>query len=240
MTTSPMSLPSVAVLAGGLATRMRPYTETIPKSLLPVAGKPFVCHQLELLAKQGVRHVVFCLGHLGEQIIDAVGTGSAFGLRVDYSHDGETPLGTGGALAKASYLLGDEFFVLYGDSYLRCNYWDVYRSFLETPGRDCLMTIYKNDNAHDSSNVVFENGKILLYDKRNSIAAMRHIDYGLGLVRTRVLSEFSDKGSFDLAMLYEKLVRESRASGFEVSERFYEIGSREGWSELDKLLNHED
>ena len=112
-----VSLP-VAILAGGLATRLRPVTEDTPKALLDVAGKPFVVRQLEYLRQQGIVRVVLCVGYLGEQIRAVVGDGSALGLEVLYSWDGPQLLGTGGALRHALSALGEQFMVLYGDSYL--------------------------------------------------------------------------------------------------------------------------
>ena len=108
----------VAILAGGLATRLRPITKTIPKALVPVAGRPFVLWQLEYLRDQGVSRVVLCTGYRSTQIAQIVGDGSEFGIVGEYSDDGTTLLGTGGALGKALPLLGPEFFVLYGDSFL--------------------------------------------------------------------------------------------------------------------------
>ena len=116
-----MTLP-VAILAGGLATRLRPITEKIPKSLVDVAGEPFIVRQLDYLFRQRVRDVVLCIGYLGEMIEAVVGDGSRFGLRVSYSIDGPILLGTGGALRRAAPLLGEAFFVLYGDSYLPVDY----------------------------------------------------------------------------------------------------------------------
>ena len=108
----------VAILAGGLATRLRPITERIPKVLVPVAGRPFLAHQLELLRGQGIRRAVLCVGHLGEMVQREFGDGAAHGVQLDYSFDGPAPLGTGGAVKRALPLLHDRFFVLYGDSYL--------------------------------------------------------------------------------------------------------------------------
>ena len=110
------------MLAGGLATRLRPITETIPKSLVPVAGEPFLAHQLRLLHAHGFRRAVLCVGHLGETIEAEFGDGAAFGFRLEYSFDGPRLLGTGGALKRALPRLGDAFFVLYGDCYLPMDY----------------------------------------------------------------------------------------------------------------------
>jgi len=148
----------VAILAGGQATRLRPLTQHIPKALVEVAGRPFIDHQLALLRRHGARRVVICAGYLGEMIRDHVGDGRAFGLDVAYSFDGPSPagvgrlLGTAGALVKALPQLGPAFFVLYGDSYLPCDYGAVQRAFLAS-GRPALMTVYRNEGQWDSSNV---------------------------------------------------------------------------------------
>jgi len=155
---------SVAILAGGLATRLRPMTDRIPKSLLSIAGRPFIFHQLDLLRSQGVDRVVLCVGHLGDQIRAAVGDGRSLGLAIDYSFDGAELLGTGGALKQALPLLGDEFFVLNGDSYLPCSFAPI-QSAYEAAQRPALMTVLRNDNRWDKSNVLIINGELIEYDK---------------------------------------------------------------------------
>ena len=130
-----MNMLPVAILAGGLATRLGPLTQRLPKALLPVAGRPFIHWQLALLAQQGVTQVVLCAGHLGEQIQATVGDGSGFGMTVRYSFDGAVLLGTGGALKRALPMLGAAFFVLYGDSYLRCSFAAVEAAYEAKIGR---------------------------------------------------------------------------------------------------------
>src|SRR5208283_4063956 len=156
----------VAILAGGLATRLRPITEKIPKSLVPVAGKPFLAHQLELLHARGIRRVVLCIGYLGEMIQREFSDGGAFGVRLDYSFDGPKLLGTGGAIKRALPLLSDEFFVLYGDSYLPVEYRPI-AEFFRRSGKLGCMTVYRNEGRYDTSNVVFRDGEIAVYDKKS-------------------------------------------------------------------------
>jgi NDP-sugar pyrophosphorylase family protein len=231
---APLDIP-VAILAGGLATRLRPITEKIPKSLVPVAGKPFLAHQLELLHARGIRHAVLCIGYLGEMIHREFGDGSAFGVRLDYSFDGPKLLGTGGALQRALPLLGDEFFVLYGDSYLPVDYRPI-AEFFRRSGKLGLMTVYRNEGRYDTSNVVFHDGEIAVYDKKNRPPEMRHIDYGLSLFRASVFESYAAGQAFDLAEVMGRLVREKQLAGYEVPERFYEIGSPAGLAELESLL----
>jgi NDP-sugar pyrophosphorylase family protein len=225
----------LAILAGGLATRMRPLTEKIPKSLLDVAGDPFIFHQLRLLRSQDIHDVVLCVGYLGEMITERVGGGEAFGLRVRYSYDGPRLLGTAGALRQALPLLGRAFFVLYGDSYLACDYKAVQMAF-ERSGKPALMTVYHNQGQYDSSNVVFQQGSIMCYDKKNTWPGMSYIDYGLGILQSRVLEGLPTGEPADLADVYKKLVQEGMLAGYEASERFYEIGSPAGLAELAAIL----
>ncbi len=219
----------VAILAGGLATRLRPITQTIPKSMVEVAGEPFVAHQLRQLQREGVERVVFCIGHLGEQISDFVGDGGRFGLAVDYSFDGDELLGTGGALRAALPKLGPAFFVLYGDSYLDVRYAAVEAAF-RAAGQPALMTVLRNEDRWDASNVEFTDGRLLRYSKRDRDGAMLHIDYGLGVVEARAIADHPER-KFDLASVYEVLAAQGRMAGFEATVRFYEIGSHGGLRE---------
>jgi len=230
----PLDIP-IAILAGGLATRLRPITEKIPKSLVPVAGKPFLAHQLELLRSRGIRHAVLCIGYLGEMIQRDFGDGAAYGVKLDYSFDGPKLLGTGGAIKRALPMLGQEFFVLYGDSYLPIEYRPI-AEFFRRSGKLGLMTVYRNEGRYDTSNVVFADGEIKVYDKKIRLPEMRHIDYGLSLFKASVFDSYSAEKPFDLAEVMGKLVREKQLAGYEVRERFYEMGSPAGLNELEILL----
>jgi NDP-sugar pyrophosphorylase family protein len=200
-----------------------------------VAGKPFIAHQLRLVARQNITDVVVCTGHLGDQIESYVGDGSKFGVRVRYSADGARPLGTGGALRRALPMLAERFMVMYGDSYLNTSFRSVYAAF-RASGRPALMTVYRNVNQIEQSNVEFANGVIRNYDKVHHTEAMLHIDYGLGVLDASVLSARPTDVAFDLADLYQELARRDLLAGYEVSERFYEIGSPAGLAETDALL----
>jgi len=231
----PLDLP-VAILAGGLATRLRPITEKIPKSLVPVAGRPFLAHQLEMLHARGIRRAVLCIGYLGEMIERDFGDGRDYGIHLEYSFDGPKLLGTGGALKRALPKLGSEFFVLYGDSYLPIEYRPVAQAFHHS-GQPGLMTVYCNEGLYDTSNVVFRDGAIAVYDKKLRLPEMRHIDYGLSLFKASVFDAYAADQPFDLAEVMGRLVREKHLAGYEVSERFYEIGSPAGLAELETLLS---
>lgn len=225
----------VAILAGGLATRLKPITEKIPKALIAVAGQPFAAHQLRLLHRAGIRKVVLCLGYRGEMIERELGDGSRYGIELTYSFDGPKLLGTGGALKKALPLLGDRFFVLYGDSYLPIDYAAPARAFVAS-GKPGLMTVFRNEGRWDTSNVQFEDGAIKSYDKKQPTPEMQYIDYGLGLFESLALSDRPADKAFDLADVYRDLVCHEALAGYEVRQRFYEIGSPEGLAELDAML----
>lgn len=228
---APLEIP-VAILAGGLATRLHPVTEKIPKSLVRVAGKPFLARQLELLHARGIRRAVLCVGHLGEMIQHEFGD-EACGVRLDYAFDGPKLLGTGGAIKHALPLLGSEFFVLYGDSYLPIEYRPVAEFFRSNKKLAC-MTVYRNEGRYDTSNVVFKKNQIKVYDKKNRVPEMRHIDYGLSLFKAAAF-ELANQ-PFDLADVMQQLVKTGQLAGFEVHDRFYEIGSPAGLAELEKLF----
>jgi NDP-sugar pyrophosphorylase family protein len=227
----------VAVLAGGLATRLGSLAAATPKVLLDVAGRPFLDHQLELLRRRGLRRVVLCLGHRGEPVAARAGDGSRFGLEIACSHDGPRPLGTAGALRRALPLLGELFFVLYGDAYLDMDYAAALEDF-EARGRQTLglMTVFRNAGRWDRSNARFADGRLIRYDKRAPAPDMSHIDYGLGLLRREAVEFVPAAGPADLADLYASLVSEGRLLGHEVTTRFYEIGSPSGLAETRAFL----
>ena len=225
----------VAILAGGLATRLRPITEKIPKSLVSVADQPFLAHQLRLLHARGLRRAVLCVGYLGEMIERDFGNGAAFEMDLSYSFDGPKLLGTGGALRQALPLLGEEFFVLYGDSYLPIDYAAVLAAF-HGSGQPGLMTVFQNEGAWDTSNVQFAGDRIVRYDKRERTPEMRHIDYGLGVFSASVFADRPVGEPFDLADVQRELVAKGALAGHEVFQRFYENGSHAGLAELETLL----
>jgi NDP-sugar pyrophosphorylase family protein len=225
----------VAILAGGLATRLQPLTQAIPKALIAVNGKPFIVHQLRLLRANGVERVIVCAGHLGEMIQEYIGNGERFGLRVEFVFDGPQLLGTAGCIKKALPALGPAFFALYGDSYLPCEYHAVQTAF-EGGGRQALMTVFRNDGRWDRSNVEFVGGQILSYDKRHQAPQMRHIDYGLGVFNQSAFGIVSDDQPYDLETLYQVLLKQGDLAAFEVSQRFYEVGSFAGLEETRQYL----
>jgi N-acetyl-alpha-D-muramate 1-phosphate uridylyltransferase len=232
MTTVPVS---AAILAGGLATRLRPLTETIPKSLIDVNGEPFIAHQLRLLRENQIERVVLCLGHLGEKVQEIIGAGDRFDLQVEYSFDGPRLLGTAGALKRALPLLLDNFLVLYGDSYLDFDYRAAWRSF-QASNKLSLMTVFANEGRWENSNVEYDGVQIISYDKQNPTRHMRHVDYGLGIFNQRAFAFVPTDEPHDLAQLYQDMLKQDQLAAFEVKNRFYEIGSASGLQETRRYL----
>jgi NDP-sugar pyrophosphorylase family protein len=228
----------LAILTGGLATRLRPMTEKIPKALVIVAGRPFLEHQLRLLQSAGIRKVVLCVGYRGEMIEKEFKDGASFGMQLSYSYDGPELLGTGGALKKALPSLGEKFMILYGDSYLPIDYSGPAQA-LDSSGKPALMAVFRNENRWEPSNVCFEDGEIKRYDKKTPTPEMRHIDYGLGVLRSEALLPWPDKEPFDLAEVYQDLIGKGALAGYEVDRRFYEIGSPKGLAEVDAMLRRQ-
>ena len=229
-----MTLP-IAILAGGLATRLRPITEQIPKALVPVQGEPFVNHQLRLLAGNGFKNVFFLIGYKGEEIVQVVGDGSQFGLNVNYIADGPLLLGTGGAVARAVPYLGEEFAVIYGDSWLDFDYAGAIQKF-HSENRAALMTVFKNGGRWDGSNVHFDGAEILAYSKKNISPDMAYIDYGFSVFTKSVFSDIPLDRRTDLADICESLVEVGQLAGYEVTNRFYEVGSFQGLFDFEAFL----
>ena len=226
----------VVILAGGLATRMKPITEKIPKSLIEVNGKPFILHQLDYLKSQGIQNIVLCIGHLGHMIKSLIGDGKALGLNIQYSLDGDKLLGTGGAIKKALPLLSKDFFVLYGDSFLPIDYKNVEDAYVSSK-KNALITVIKNNNQWDKSNVEFTSGTLIEYNKHHPNEGMHYIDYGLSILNQSIFDAYLENESFDLSDLYHKLSLRNHLAGFETFERFYEIGSQNGLKETENYLS---
>jgi NDP-sugar pyrophosphorylase family protein len=229
-----VSLP-VAILAGGLATRLRPITTTIPKALVEIDGTPFAELQADLLKRQHVSRVIWLVGYLGEQIEATLGDGRRWAMQFEYLYDGPKLLGTGGAIKRALARLGEAFFVMYGDSYLECDFHAVEEVF-RTSRCAALMTVFRNDGQFDTSNIEFLNGRIVRYDKRAPAAAMHHIDYGLGVFTARAFEGYADTETLDLTAVYQDLLARGELAAFEVDRRFYEIGSPEGLSATEQHI----
>jgi NDP-sugar pyrophosphorylase family protein len=233
-----MNMPPVAIIAGGLATRMYPVTKTVPKSLIPVRGEPFLAHQLRLVRRQGFRSVVICVGHLGEEIERFVNENGGFELDVKFSHDGDLRRGTGGAVRNALPILGECFFTLYGDSYLDVDVRPAYETFLASRA-PALMMVFHNRNLLDKSNVIFDGEFVRSHAKSDDrTAGVEWIDYGMSVMKANVVADWPTPDPFDLSSLTAELAARGQLAGYEVDRRFYEIGSHDGLDQLEAALQN--
>ena len=220
-----MTLP-VAILAGGLGTRLGKKALNKAKVLIDVAGKPFISRQLNYLSDQGIKDIVICVGHLGNQIKNYIGNGLKYNLNVSYSDDSDRLLGTGGSIKKACQILGEHFFILYGDSFLPVNFSLIEKAYFQEK-KPVLMTVLKNKGRWDKSNAYFKD-KCVSYNKKNPQKNMNYIDYGLNVVKDSIFKNFPSNKPFDLADVFEDLSNKSLLAGIEIYDRFYEIGSVNG------------
>ena len=223
------------ILAGGLGTRQRPLTKTVPKVLIPVGGRPFVDYQLDLLKKNGIDNFVFCVGHLGEKVESHLGDGSAYGCKIRYSFDGPHLLGPAGALKGAEKLLFDRFFVTYGDAYLRAPYGDLMEA-LDSSGKLAVMSVFRNKNRFGRSDVVVRGGAVVRYDKKNRVEGMDWINYGVSALRKDALALIPEGVFYDEEAFYGSLIERRELLAFEVKERFYEVGTPASLAEFEAFM----
>lgn len=226
------------ILAGGLGTRLKPYTDTLPKSMVPVNGKPFMEHQVELLKKNGMTDFVFCVGHMADKIRSHFGDGSRFGVSIQYSDEGEKLLGTGGAIKKAEPLLQDAFFLLYGDSYLLFNYRDIWNAFAGKPEL-AMLVVWENHGRLEPSNLLIGNGRVTLYDKTLKTPNMVHINSGLSVLRKKSLALIPAGKPYSQEDFFRQLIDQKQLLALETKQRFYEIGSLAGLKELEQVITTE-
>lgn len=228
----------VVVLAGGLATRMLPRTETTPKLLLEVAGAPFVDRLFERLRQSRADEVVLCIGHLGGSIREHVGDGARFGLEVRYSEDGPEPLGTAGCLVRARPLLADRFLVTYGDSYLSFDYGTPLQRLEHEPNAEGALAVFRNEGSLEPSNVAVRDGFVVRYDKTRAAGGPRltHIDYGAMALTRGVIDALPTGVPLGLDRVQADLAARGVLAATEVTSRFYEIGSPEGLRALEHHL----
>jgi NDP-sugar pyrophosphorylase family protein len=223
------------ILAGGLGTRLLPFTESIPKAMVPVCGRPFLAYQLEYLSHHGIRDVILCVGHLGDKIESHFGDGRRFGLTIRYGHEGDRLLGTAGAIKNVEHLLSDVFFVTYGDSYTLVDFAAIMDYFIS---RDCLglMVVLNNEDRWDRSNVVVDGEYVRVYDKQHRHTGMRYIDFGVSLFRREAFRDLTPGVPVDLNDVFQRLIAQKQLITYETHDRFYEIGSIAGLHELESLL----
>ncbi len=223
------------ILAGGLGTRLRPITDTLPKVMVPVCGRPFMEYQLEVLARRGIEDVVICLGRLGHMIEDHFGDGRDFGISIRYSADGDGLLGTAGAIKNAEGFLASIFFVVNGDLYPVIDFRQVIQHF-ESHESPALMVVFRNADRWDLSNIIIDGDFVRVYDRKRRHAGMVHIDFGVSVFQREAFAHVPRGMPADLATVYQPLIERGQLLAYETSQRFYEVGSPEGLHEFEGLV----
>jgi NDP-sugar pyrophosphorylase family protein len=225
----------VAILCGGKGTRIASIAGDLPKALVPVAGEPFLAHQLRWLRNAGATNVVLLTGYRGDRVRAFARDGAAFGLRIAYSDDGGSPRGTAGAVARAIPLLGEAFITVYGDALLSADPGDVAAALLAP--YDGVMTVFRNEDRWQPSNVRTDGERVAAYDKHAPPGAMTHVDYGINAFRAADFARVTAAGAAaDLAQVHGELIARGALRALEVSERWYDIGSPEGLAETERHL----
>lgn len=224
----------VVVLMGGLGTRLKDYTKACPKSLVDVCGRPFFDYQLDLLTAWGFKDFLFLIGYRAEMIEEHYGDGSDRGISIKYSYDGEKLLGTGGAVRSAMKYLADDFLLIYGDSFMDIDYAETLYRYEKgkAAGARALMTVLRNNNRFDKSNVVMDGERLVLYDKHNPTPEMDYIDYGVCMYERSLFEGFDEDEAFDIAVIQHELSVKGQMTAQIVTKRFYEIGSPQSLAEF--------
>jgi len=225
-----------AILAGGLGTRLRPITETVPKAMVPVLGRPFIDYEIDLLKAAGVVDFVICVGHLGGMIEQHLGDGGSLGVRIHYSYDGPRLLGPAGALRRAEKLLGETFFVTYGDAYLRAPYRRIMNALVGS-GKLGLMTVYMNDNRHGASDIAVRGGMVINYDKTNRSRGFRWINFGVTALQRNALKLIPARRGCGEEEFYGSLIARRQLVAFPVTKRFYEVGTQPSLAEFGRFIS---
>lgn len=230
----------VVVLMGGLGTRLKEYTKECPKPMVEVEGRPFFDYSLKLLIHHGFRKFLFLIGYRAEMIEEYYGDGSSLGISITYCYDGKELLGTGGAVRRAYDLLEDDFLLMYGDSFMDIDYEETLYRYFEgkSRGMQALMTVLKNGNRFDKSNVIMDGTEIKLYDKINMTPEMDYIDYGVCVYEKKLFDDYEPDVKFDIAILQNRLSLDKKIAAHIVTKRFYEIGSPESLNEFREYVKH--
>lgn len=225
-------LPPACIIAGGRGTRLGDLTDSVPKPLIPVAGRPFIEWPLLQLREAGFHRAAILAGYRGDMLVRQLGTGERLGMSLVYSHDGPQPLGTLGALRQALPLVGDPVPVLYADTYLQVDFSAVVAAH-RSHGLPVTMTVLRNQGRWGASNAVVSGGRVVAYSKNPSPLGADWIDYGFLVVDREAILEST---ASDLADLTTELAAAGMVEAYTVSERFYEIGTPEALIETDAFL----
>lgn len=228
------------ILAGGLGTRLGNITKSIPKPMVPIAGRPYLEYQLEFLRQQGLTDILLLVGYLGEQIEDYFGDGSRFGLTIRYCQEA-TPQGTGGALRDAGSLLADRFLLLYGDSFLPVNYAAVICELDRDAAAVGVAVVYDNRESTTVPNniAIDEAGYVVRYAKdAEQTPDLRYVEAGVQSFRRSILDYLPAGQPVSLEKeAFPRLIAEHKLLAFPTQERFYDIGTPERLAKIEQVFS---
>ncbi|KYK22480.1 hypothetical protein AYK24_02070 [Thermoplasmatales archaeon SG8-52-4] len=225
----------MVILCGGLATRLGKYSKNTPKSMIDIEGKPFLEYQIEILKKHSIKDILLCVGHLSDEIRRYFGNGSKFDVNIKYSYDGYKLLGPIGAVKNAEPLLENIFFIMYGDSYIKVDFQKVYSKFIKH-NKLGLMTVFKNYDKYDKSNIAVENDLVVDYKKSNRTKEIVYIDYGMSVLRKESLDYVPKDEFFSTDKFFSNLINIRQLLAFEVKNRFYHIGNPDSLEEFRSFI----
>ena len=225
----------MVILCGGLATRLGSLAKNTPKSMIDIHGKPFLYYQIENLKKHNIKDIVLCVGHLSKKIEEYFHDGSEHGVNIEYSQDGDKPLGPIGALKNAEPLLDDIFFIMYGDSYLSVDFQKVY-SFFKQHDKPACMVVYKNKDEYDKSNLIIKDNMVLGYGEKDRTKDMIYIDYGTSLLTKKTLNVIPKNTFYTTGEFFSELIKKHELLAYEATKRFYHIGNPEALEELKDFI----
>jgi NDP-sugar pyrophosphorylase family protein len=228
----------MVILCGGLGTRLGDLSKNIPKSMIEINDKPFLEYQIEILKKNSIKDIVLCVGHLSEKIKSYFGDGKKLGVKIQYSYDGDKPLGTIGALKKAEPLLDDIFFIMYGDSFLSVDFRKVYRFFIKQDKLG-LMVVYKNFDKYDKSNIAIKGDLVVGYGRDNTSKDMVFIDYGTSVLRKKALDLVPKDKTYSTGEFFSQLIKKGELLSFEAKNRFYHIGNPKSLEEFNNFIRRQ-
>ena len=223
------------ILCGGLATRLGKITKNIPKSMVKIKNKPFLEYQIEILKKRSIKDIVLCVGHLSDQIEQYFGNGENFGVNIKYSYDGDKQLGPIGALKNAEDLLKEDFFIMYGDSYIDVDFQQI-SSFFKKHDKLGLMVVYKNFNKYDKSNLIIKDNIIIAYGEKERTEDMVYIDYGTSILSKKSMKLIPKNTFYSTGQLFTDLISKGELIAFEVKNRFYHIGNPDALEEFNNYI----
>ncbi len=229
-----MKLP-VVILAGGLGKRMSSKYKNIQKCMIKIKNKPFIHYVLTNLEKNKVKNVIFLLGHRSKDVTKFLNKKKyLYNLKIQISYDGKNLLGTGGAVKKSLDLINNDFILTYADSYLEYNFQKIVKYYLKNK-LTSLITVYKNKNGTDKSNIILKNNKIINYGKDN-LNQYNYIDWGISIFNKNIFKGIK-KRKFDLNLIYNTQIEKKLLYGYRVFKKYREIGTPSSLIEFKKYIN---